>query len=217
LGNWNAAVADFNAALALDPDSYAALIGCIDARLHQGAFREATTLAHRGLELHEDAGRQAPFHAKLAQINVRQQKWSEALIAWRDALRSPRPEIDWFLGEAESLAQLGHAAERTAALAQAMQRNPSIVLRRAWINALVDAGELEPAMREIEAGLGHARWKSSWLLLRARVHAERRDPVRQEADASAALTEILTRLNPNRPDPHLVAEAEAARALGAQE
>jgi hypothetical protein len=213
LGDWNSAVSDFNAALALDPRSRAAMIGCIEALLHQGGWREAEFLAHQGLALDQRAATQAPFRAMLARIGVRRENWPEALVAWRAALQSPQPEIDWFLGEAECLEQMGRWSERSTALRAAMQRNPSVVLRRAWIRALVDAGELAQASREIEYEITQARWQSSWLLLRARVNEMRQDPAGRRADATRALLEIRGRLNLKHPDPTLVKEEAEALQL----
>jgi tetratricopeptide (TPR) repeat protein len=213
LGNRTAALADFKAALALEPRLGAALSGAAEALLLEGAWTEARTLARRGLALDEDPQRRAPYHALLARIAAEQQRWTEALDSWRAALLSPQPEIDWFLGESHALATLGRPAEQIAALALAMQRNPSVVLRRAWIRALVESGDLDAASREIEYELARSRWRGSWLLLRARIHGLRLQHQAQRADAAAALAEIERRLHPQRPDPQLVEEANHARRL----
>ncbi|HEY5551139.1 MAG TPA: tetratricopeptide repeat protein [Opitutaceae bacterium] len=216
--NWSAAIADFNAALELQPNHGPAILGCAQTLIHQGALTEAAAVARRGLALNGDAARQAPYHALLAGISARRHEWPEALEAWREALKSPHPEVDWFLGEAECLARLSRFTEQSDALAQAMTRNPSVVLRRTWIRALVDAGELDAASHEIERSSAEARWKSAWLLLSARVCALREDYAGQHAASSAALTEIRSRLNPERPDPQLILESALALAfLGRQE
>ncbi len=213
LGNWNAVLADFGAALDLDSRSRAALSGYTEASLQLGALPQAESMARRGLELDEDALGQSPFYALLARVFAEQQRWSDAREAWRGALRSPRPEIDWFLGEAECLDHLDRHRERVEALLLATERNPSVVLHRAWIHALVDAGDFETASQEIENGLSKSRWKSSWLLLRARIYAQRQLYTQQWADAADALTEIRSRLSVEHPDPHLVAEAAQALAF----
>ncbi len=212
LGNWQAAVADFRAAIELEPRSRSAIIGCAEALLHTDVWPQAESMAQRGLALDENPASQATFHALRARVFSRQHRWPDALEAWRSSLRSPHPEIDWFLGEEECLAWLGRHLERVEALAQAMTRNPSIVLRRAWIRALVDAGELEVAFREIERGMTKARWKSSWLLLRARIHGENQRFAEQQVDAMAAWLELRNRLRSALSDPYLV--KDAAWALG---
>lgn len=213
LGNWDAVLADFRAALELEPRSRPALSGCAEALLKLDALPEAEAMARRGLALEDDVAGKSPFYALLGRVLARKHSWLDALAAWRGALRSSQPEIDWFLGEAECLARLDRHDERAEALFRASKRNPSVVLRRAWIRALVDAGELEVASREIERGISQSRWLSSWLLLRARVHAQRQLYTEQRADAADALTEIRSRISAEHPDPHLLAEAAQALAL----
>ena len=212
LGNWPAAVADFRAAIELEPRSRFSILGCAEALLHTDDWPQADAMAQRGLALDENAASLAPFHALRARVFYRQHRWLDALEAWRGALRSPHPEIDWFLGEAECLARLARHPERVEAIAQAMTRNPSIVLRRAWIRALVDAGEFEVAFREIDRGMSKARWKSSWLLLRARIHGENQRVAEQKVDAMAAWLELRNRVRSALSDPYLV--KDAAWALG---
>tara|TARA_R110001592_G_scaffold270770_3_gene537205 strand:+ start:241 stop:1137 length:897 start_codon:yes stop_codon:yes gene_type:complete len=219
LRQWDQAVSDFDAALELQPSYGVALTGLAQALSHQENFSRAEAVAKRGLELDIDPARQAPFWAALAEIHTVQADWSPALYAWRQALKSPRPEVDWYLSEADCLAHLDRYTERVSALAEATTRNPSVVLHRSWIRALVDAGALDDASREIELGLAGARWKSSWLLLRARVHAQRQERAQQESDAEAALAEIRQRWNPKQSDqdPILVADAGLAFALLGQD
>jgi Flp pilus assembly protein TadD len=77
----------------------------------------------------------------------------------------------------------------------------------------VDAGKFAAAGREIERELAGVRWKSSWLLLRARLAGRRGDFGRQMADAEAALAEIQPRLHRQSPDPHHLAECGMALGL----
>ncbi|MBX3178900.1 MAG: tetratricopeptide repeat protein [Candidatus Hydrogenedentes bacterium] len=209
LGQREAAIADFEAALALQPRYGLAIAGLAQCLLRGGQLERAAAVAEQGLALEDGPEREAPYHAIVAQARARAERWEDALPAWRAALASPRPEVDWFLGEAEALARLGRHAERAEALSAARARNPSAVLHRTWVWALVDAGRAADAMPEIEANLARAQWKSTWLLLRARVHASQGDREAQHADARAALAEISARWNAGRAgrDPQLMAYA----------
>lgn len=211
LRNWEAAVVDFKAALELNPRSRVAMNGCAQSLMRLGDFSQAELMAQKGIALDGDVTGQAPFCAILATIYAHQKRWVEALDYWGLALKIPQPEIDWFLGEAEALKQLSRYAEQVKALSNARQRNPSVVLHRAWVRALVDAEEFETAFSEIETGINKSRWKSSWLLLRAQIHGQKQNYDEQRADASTALSEINSRLSPEHPDPYLV--LDAARAL----
>jgi tetratricopeptide (TPR) repeat protein len=217
LGQWNAAIADFDGALALQPRFSAALQGLAEAHLRLGNWTNAESAARRAVALYDDDGRRAPGQALLAQVMEAQTKWPEALDAWREALKAPYPEVDWFLGESRCLGQLGRYDDQAAALALARSRNPSVVLHRAWVRAMVDGGQLDTARTEIETGLEKARWQSSWLLLRARVHAREGDTVHQHEDARTALAELQGRINPERPDTWLVTECAIALALAGDE
>jgi hypothetical protein len=94
-----------------------------------------------------------------------------------------------------------------------MERNPSEVLKRAWYESLIRCGRFAEARRQVDAHLHSARWKSTWLLLRARLYAAqgRRDEARQ--DALEALSEIDLRLLPDSPNPFLTADKAQALAL----
>lgn len=213
LGQWEAAIDDFNEALKLEPRFGAALHGLAAAELKQRDWISAEAAAARAIALYEDDARRAPGEALLAQVFSAQSRWAEAEAAWSRALKSSTPEVDWFLGQAICLGQLKRFDDQVDALARATSRNPSGVLHRAWIRALVDAGQLDTAMAEIEKGLGDARWQSTWLLLRARAYAAQGNWERQYADAALALAELRSRINPDRPEPWLVAECGIAQAL----
>jgi tetratricopeptide (TPR) repeat protein len=210
-GDLRAAAVDFKAVLLLNPHSSAALGGLAEILLQQNELSDAAETARRGLVLNAP-GRER-FHALLARSLTRQECWTQALESWSRALESPQPEIAWFIGEAECLFRLSRYPEQVAALAAAKSRNPSVVLHRAWIHALVDAGLLDEASRQIERGLTESRWRSSWLLLRARLHERNHRTAEQQADAAAALSELKLRLNSSRPDLQLVADVGYALAI----
>jgi tetratricopeptide (TPR) repeat protein len=217
LGQWEAAIADFNGALTLQPRFGAALQGLAAVELRASNPVAAESAARRAVDLYDDPTRRAPGEALLAQVLVAQSRWPEALDAWRRALKSPSPEVDWYLGEAECLGRMKRFTEQSEALAAARLRNPSVVLHRAWVRALVESGRLDEASREIEAGLANTRWRSTWLLLRARLHEKQGDTARQHDDALAALAELQGRINPERPDHWLLAECGIALALAGRE
>ena len=138
-----------------------------------------------------------------------------AAVAWDNALRSDRPAVDWFLGQAQSLDRLGQTEARVEALEAARHRNPSAVLYQTWLRALVDAGDLDQAEAEVEGKLATVRWKASWLLLRARIRAAQGQVAAQQVDARAAMEEIKVRWRSatGPGDPFLLVHAGLAFAL----
>lgn len=217
LAQWNEAIADFNGALALQPRYGAALQGLAAAELRADNPVAAESAARRAVALYDDPARQAPGEALLAQVLVAQSRWPEALDAWQRALNAPNPEVDWFLGEAECLGRMKRFTEQAEALAAARLRNPSVVLHRAWVRALVESDQLDDAGSEIEAGLANTRWRSSWLILRARLHEKRGDTAQQREDAMSAFAELQGRINPERPDQWLLTECGISLALAGRE
>jgi tetratricopeptide (TPR) repeat protein len=213
LGEHQAAVADYESALKQSPQWTPALHGLAQALFDTQQLEAALAVANRGIKAAQHAGEAAPFHALSARIHEQGEQWEQALASWDSALASSRPEVDWFLGQAQVLWRLNRSKSAERALRTAIERNPSEVLRRAWYEALIRCGRLDEAQRQIAAGLRKARWKSTWLLLRARLHAAKDHQSAARRDALAALQEIDQRLDPSSPNPFLVADKSVALAL----
>jgi len=92
-------------------------------------------------------------------------------------------------------------------------RTRSIVLRNAWLDALVSAGRYEKALPIIEGELKSSRFRASWWIKRARIHLQTKDQPSANQDLEFALVEIEKRLSPSRPDLTLINDRGVARAL----
>jgi tetratricopeptide (TPR) repeat protein len=213
LNDLAAAAADYEAALELDKAWAPALYGMVHLHIERAELEEAREVAERGIALLAERENVAPFYALLAGIHAKRERYEEALQSWDSALASSQPEVDWFLRKAQLLWKLKRHDTAEDVLRSAIRRNPSEALKRAWYEALLRCGRLDEAQQHIDAGLGRARWKSSWLLLRARLHAARGDSTRARQDALAALTEIDQRLQGATPNPFLIADKAQALAL----
>ena len=87
------------------------------------------------------------------------------------------------------------------------------MLKAHWIDALIDASEFHTALPLINAELSDRRWKSSWLIKRARtLQGLGRNP-EVSRDLHTALAEIQSRLDLARPDPLLLADQGVIHAL----
>ncbi len=213
LGEDLSAIADYQAALKLQADYPSALYGLAHAYFSQQDFDSAITTADRGIRAAANVEQAGPFYAIKARIYERRVAWEAAVVAWQHALASTRPEVDWFLGEAKSLERLEKFGQARRSLEVAISQNPSVVLRRAWLEMLVKCGDIETAAKPIEAGLARARWKSSWLLLRAKLYLAQDKHAAAQRDAQAALDEINTRLRPGTENSYLAADRELAISL----
>jgi len=207
------AVDDYQAALKLKPSSMPALHGLAHASFNQQHFDKAIKASQQGIAAAKNIDATGPFHAILARIYEQQEKWEQALTEWKHAIAVSQPDINWFLGEARLLSKLNRHHDAYLSLEAALERNPSVVLRRAWIKSLIDSGQANQASQHIEAGLARARWKSSWLLLRARLELSQNQPEAAKRDAELTLKEIEKRWNPAAANPFLTASRDQALAI----
>ena len=128
------------------------------------------------------------------------------------ALR-PKGDVEWFLLRSDLLGELGRGKERPATLSAGYASTGSIVLRKAWIDALLDSGDADTALPIIEKELASSRLKSSWLLRRARARLLNDQEEPAAADLRACLAELADRIHPARPDLTLIADRGLAKAL----
>lgn len=150
----------------------------------------------------------------LARLQSQNKQARSALRSCEDAfLLRPSGEVDWYLLHAELLGTLGRPAEGATILRTGHVATHSIVLRNAWIDALLDTGRLDTVFPIIERELATSRLKSSWFLRRARAHllAKRRSAA--ENDLHACLLELGPRIHPSHPDLTLIADRGLANAL----
>ncbi len=204
---------DLEEALALHPGHLGALKALARMDINEGAPAAAVARLRQCLDRGLDVNAAGPVHALWAEALESAGDEDAALRQCRLALRAARPDIDWFVQEARLLRELGRMDDAVAALQGATERNPSAVLHRAWIEALIDAGNLAQASSAVEAELASSRWRSGWLLIRARMHESSGKHALARRDAHAALREIEDRLNPAYPDPFLLIEAGSAHAI----
>jgi tetratricopeptide (TPR) repeat protein len=176
-----------------------------------------------GIERLEKAIAAAPadaaFHlpgcyALLADMLLKDNSNEKALVAAGKGISlSQEMTIDLYLLRAEAQRRLGKNDDRVRDLAGATEKLKSFVLRIACIEALIDAGRSAEVLPEIQKEIDTSRYKSSWLIRRARVrlHDGKKDDA--IADLQAALTEIEPRIRPEHPDLSLVCDRALIHAL----
>ena len=213
IGKNQDAIADYRAALLQATECLPAFYGMAHAHFSLSNWQEAQAFAKQGVASTSLPDTAAPFHAILARISEQNSHWDTALSSWQLTLASSRPKVDWFLGESRSLKRLHRINDARHALEAAMKRNPSIVLRRAWIEMLIQCKEVEEASKQISSGLARSRQKSSWLLLRARLHLAQKNQQAAREDAHSALSEIARRQNPKSVNPFLAADRGLALTI----
>lgn len=138
----------------------------------------------------------------------------EALKICEDLQKLPgkrSSEID--LLHTDILLNLKRPADATAVLKKAWNRTNSIVLRNNWIDISLTTGQTEEVLPIIEKELSSSRFRSSWLIRRARARLIENQHKFARADLRAALEEITPRINPERPDLTLIADRGLIHAL----
>jgi tetratricopeptide (TPR) repeat protein len=215
-GQLEEARSDFGKALSLDPAFLPA--GRELARLDDEAGHRADGIARLRLLLANPPSA-AAFHlpgcwSALADLLLRHGDNEEALAAASKGISlSETLSIDLLLFRAEAQRRLGRHAERVDDLAAAAAELKSIVLRIAWIEALIDAGRTTDALPEIDREIASSRFTASWRIRRARALMAASRKAEAFGELDLALAEIETRLRPERPDLSLLCEKALIHAL----
>ena len=146
------------------------------------------------------------------EILLAMQQPEAALTALELALDTPFPELATWQLRAEAQRLAGKKDESIAGLKSAWEKSHAIILRNAWIDALLDADQTKEALPIIETELASSRFRSSWLIRRARATATS-NPAASQADLTAAIEELTPRLAIDPPPTTLLCDRALAYAL----
>ncbi len=108
---------------------------------------------------------------------------------------------------------LGQPAKAAGILKKAWHRTHSIVLRNNWIDTALTAGLTKEILPIIQSELTTSRFRSSWLIRRARAARIHQDEAQVNKDLLLALTELTPRIRPAQPDLTLIADRGLIYAL----
>lgn len=214
LGNLNAAATDLQRALKMRRDYQPALIDLSRVRLAQGRRRDAMKPIERALLFVTNETSRAPIRMMKAEILAAAGDYPGALRECNLALASSSSvELDWYLTRSQLQCQLGHFAEAAEGLRRGFELTGSAVLEVESIDAMIDAAQYDDAWGKVEFALRETRWRSSWLIRRARIHLGRASISAAHQDFAEAILEINRRLNPAHPEVSLLADRGLALAL----
>jgi len=97
------------------------------------------------------------------------------------------------------------------------QNTNSIVLRNAWIDALITEGDLKTSLPIVRKEIADSRFQATWRIKRARIlllHGMLHDgPHAAKADLTLSLKELKKRISPENPDLTLIHDQGLAWAL----
>jgi len=205
------AIEDFRSALKLNPGFRAAKVSLIR---ELGKSDEALAIATAYTLTNHSAGSALEATFLLARVLHLRGENEKALIFCKkiqDLSKNHEPGID--LLHAEVLLDLQRPADASRVLKEAWKRSNSIVLRNNWIDTALIAGDTKEVLPVIEKELSSSRFRSSWLIRRARAALIHHDQKQADSDLRAALAELNPRIRPNRPDLTLIADRGLAHAL----
>src|SRR6185436_3183824 len=192
LGHLTDAAADFEAAYERDPKLGSALKELALTQLAQGEPKLALCTISRVLT----TNCAADFLIARAEILSAQGNYGAALRDCEAAFREPTDNPEWYFLRAQVQRHLGLFKECLRGLRDGFSKTGSAVLDEECIDAMIDAGEHKAALRQIEHELRDSRWRSSWLIRRARVRLAIGEHKAAQRDLRAALNELNSRFVP---------------------
>jgi len=214
LGDLMAAARDLREAIKLNPAFLAALTDLSRVQLAQGSPHAATRTIQRALAQTATEAERAPLRMVKADILVQSREFERALAECESALPYvPAGEPEWYLTRSQIQCRLGRYREAAAGLQEGFERTGSAVLEVECIEALIDGGLFTSAAARIEPLLENCRWRSSWLIRRARCRLGQGDFGPAHQDLLAAIQELNQRLTSPHPSPELLADRSLAYAL----
>jgi tetratricopeptide (TPR) repeat protein len=213
LGQLADAAADFEAAFQLDPKLAVALKELSLIQLAQGKGDLALRTINRLLVGRDSVKPSPDFLIVRAEIHTARKNYRAALRDCEAAFQETSGNLEWYLLRAQLQRQLGMFDECLSGLREGLVKTGSAVLQEECIEAMIDAGQHKAALKQIESELADSRWRSSWLIRRARARLGLGQTKAAQRDLRAALKELNERIVPNAPEVTLVIDRGVANAL----
>lgn len=208
------AIKDLKTAIARDPKQLGYHLELSRIQMAAGKYHDAMHSTEHALPLAKTVEQRADIHLLRAEIYQLDGQPQRSLDTLAKAFQQiPNGHIEWYLLRSQNQHALGQNRQRISDLESGLQHHPSAVLKSHWIDALIDAGKFESALKEVNAELTDRRWKSSYLIKRARALIGLNRKAEGTSDLQSALAEIAPRINPQHPDLLLLADQVAAYTL----
>jgi tetratricopeptide (TPR) repeat protein len=212
LGKWKEASVDLQEAVSIRPRSAALLGELAQVEATRRRYGPALTALDQALASTSHADRAALYMLR-AEVFETKGDYDRALADCSKAFHNALPGIDWYLTRGRLQARAGKWRECAAGLQEGFEATGSIVLEIEWIEALIDAGQFDHALQRIEPYAESGRWKSAWLIRRARAQIGRGDTTAAKPNLLKARAELATRLAGRSPETSLLIERGLAEAL----
>lgn len=204
LGKYAEAAKDLERAGHIEPQLLATQRELSRAYFALGKTNEALQTVSRALRTAVEQPERSSLLVVRAEILRARKDNMKALEDLNEAIRGYPGNVDWHLARSQLQAILKLTKERLSSLEQGIKETGSGVLQTERVEALTADGQYSRALERIELELKASRWKSSWLIRRAKVCLATAKPEQAKSDLKAALAELERRINPVAPDPSLL-------------
>jgi tetratricopeptide (TPR) repeat protein len=214
LRDHTAAAKDLKRAIKLRSDYLPAYVDLSRVQMNLGHRRRALWTIERAMRLPQSEVGRAPLRMVKADVLSESGKLAEALGECDRALAEvAHGELDWYLTRSQIQCRLGRFNDAVEGLRRGFELTGSAVLEVECLDAMIDAGQFNEALQKVETGLSESRFRSSWLLRRARIRLGQGSIAGGHQDLAEAIVEMNRRLNPNHPESGLLSERGFAYAL----
>ena len=190
--DWRAAEADFAAARRLAPEAIDVELASSRLAADRGLLPDADAALGRYLAARPDS--EVALAAR-ADLRVRMGLHSAAAADYASAIRvSSHPRVEYYLGQAQALANAGDDSAALEVIAAGLARLGSLAVLEQWrVETLVRARRWDDALAHLDLMLDRAPRKETGLTRRAEILllAERSDEARAAFDAARSAWEAL--------------------------
>ncbi len=212
LGKYDQASQDLQKALLIKSNSIPLILEYASVEMERGGVCAATGVIEYGLTRAQETEK-APLQMMMAEVLERTGVHDKALAECEKAMAGAEPQLEWHLTRARLMCRLGRHAQAATTLQAAYEKTPNVVLEIEWIEAMIDAGQYGKALERLVKYTERGRWRSAWLIRRARAELGLNRPAAAQAGLTAALAELEHRINPAKLDTTLLADRAMAHLL----
>jgi tetratricopeptide (TPR) repeat protein len=212
LGKYDEASQDLQKALVINSNSIPLILECASVELERGNVCTAGGIVEHGLARAQETEK-APLYIMMAEALDQKGVHNLALAECEKAMAAAEPQLEWHLIRSRLMCRLGKNAQAAAALKAAYEKTPSVVLEIEWIEAMIDAGQCAQALERVTKYTERGRWRSAWLIRRARAELGLNRTDAAQASLATALAELEQRINPAKVDATLLADRAMALLL----
>jgi len=212
LGKYDEAARDLEKALLTRSNSIPLILEYASVELERGNVCVASGVIESGLARAQETEK-APLHMMMAEVFEQRGVHDKALVECEMAMAGAEPQLEWHLTRARLMCRLGRHAQAAATLKVAHEKTPNVVLEIEWIEAMIDAGQNAEALERVSNYTRRGRWRSAWLIRRARAELGLNRREAAKASLAAALGELEQRINPAKVDATLLADRAMALLL----